>query len=127
METNSAALKNSCRVPWRLVLLAISLCLISTHVFGEDRGPKPDSKLHRIKHIIVIYQENWSFDSLYGLFPGANGLPHASIVSLTQRDRLTGQPYSSQLGQPFDLLSGSLPLTTPPQPIDNNVSPPQLD
>ena len=26
-------------------------------------------ELSRIGHIIVIYQENWSFDSLYGLFP----------------------------------------------------------
>jgi phospholipase C len=30
-----------------------------------------DGNLSRIGHIIVIYQENWSFDSLYGQFPGA--------------------------------------------------------
>ena len=30
--------------------------------------------LQQINHVIVIYQENWSFDSLYGKFPGANGL-----------------------------------------------------
>jgi phospholipase C len=29
--------------------------------------------LSRINHIIVIYQENRSFDSLYAFFPGANG------------------------------------------------------
>jgi len=115
METNSAALKNSCRVPWRLVLLAISLCLISTHVFGEDRGPKPDSKLHRIKHIIVIYQENWSFDSLYGLFPGANGLAQSSAASLNQTDRFDNAFVT---GQTFPLVSGSVTLTTPPQPIN---------
>src|SRR5260370_2372167 len=44
-----------------------------------------------------------------------------------QRDRLTGQPYSSQLGQLFDLVSGSVSLTTPPQPINNNVSPAVAD
>jgi phospholipase C len=93
----------------------------------EGSAQHRDHSLHQIEHIIVIYQENWSFDSLYGLFPGANGLHNASLVSLTQRDRLTGQPYSAQLGQPFDLVSGSLSLTTPPQPIDNNVNPPQLD
>src|SRR5215472_10328175 len=69
----------------------------------------------RIKNVIVIYQENWSFDALYGLFPNANGLANASQTSLTQIDRLTGQPYSLQLGQPFDLVSGSVALTTPPQ------------
>ena len=31
--------------------------------------------LDKIKHIIVIYQENWSFDGLYGNFPGAEGFP----------------------------------------------------
>ena len=85
------------------------------------------NKLNKIQHIVVVYQENWSFDSLYGLFPGANGLFQSSAVSLTQRDRLTGQAYSSQLGQPFDLVSGSVSLTTPPQPIDTNQSPAAID
>ena len=30
--------------------------------------------------MIVIYQENWSFDSLYGNFPGANGLANAGAA-----------------------------------------------
>ena len=28
-----------------------------------------------LDHIVVIYAENRSFDNLYGLFPGANGIP----------------------------------------------------
>jgi phospholipase C len=32
----------------------------------------------KVKHIIIIYQENWSFDGLYGKFPGANNLANAS-------------------------------------------------
>jgi acid phosphatase len=103
------------RAPWRLVLLAISLCLIAAHAFGQ--GHQTDSKLHHIKHIVVIYQENWSFDSLYGLFPGANGLSQASAASLNQTDRFD-QPLSAQTGQPFSLISGSLSLTTPPPPIN---------
>src|SRR5262249_2147664 len=106
----------------------VLLCLLPASLLAEEgRGQPRDQSLHQVEHIIIIYQENWSFDSLYGLFPGANGLRNASMVSLTQRDRLTGQPYSAQLGHPFDLVSGSLALTTPPQPIDTNVSPPQLD
>jgi phospholipase C len=31
-----------------------------------------------IDHVVVIYQENWSFDGLYGSFPGANGLANAT-------------------------------------------------
>ena len=34
----------------------------------------PPSGLQRIGHIVVIYLENRSFDNLYGLFPGADGL-----------------------------------------------------
>ena len=31
--------------------------------------------IHKIQHIIVIMQENRSFDSYFGTYPGANGLP----------------------------------------------------
>ncbi len=34
----------------------------------------------KIKHIILIYQENWSFDGLYGKFPGADGLDNAGAA-----------------------------------------------
>ncbi len=104
------------RAPWRFGLLAISLFLVCAQAFGE--GPGRVSKLTRVKHIVVIYQENWSFDSLYGLFPGANGLAQSSPASLNQTDRFD-QPLSAQIGQPFSLVSGSLVLTTPPQPINN--------
>jgi phospholipase C len=30
--------------------------------------------LKKVRYIIVVYQENWSFDGLYGQFVGANGL-----------------------------------------------------
>src|SRR5438445_4581795 len=44
--------------------------------------------VQRLQHIIVIYQENWSFDSLYGQFPGANGLQHG-FDTLPQYDKTT--------------------------------------
>ena len=31
--------------------------------------------IHKIMHIIVIMQENRSFDSYFGTFPGADGIP----------------------------------------------------
>jgi len=31
--------------------------------------------VHRIRHVVVIMQENRSFDSYFGTFPGADGLP----------------------------------------------------
>ncbi len=39
----------------------------------EDRGN--DRGIHKIKHIIVIMQENRSFDEYFGTYPGADGIP----------------------------------------------------
>ena len=52
--------------------------LIATLVFSQPCAaePMPDG-LERIEHIVVIYLENRSFDSLFGLFPGADGLSDA--------------------------------------------------
>ena len=43
---------------------------------GSDAArPKPAIGIHKIKHVIVIMQENRSFDSYFGTFPGADGIP----------------------------------------------------
>jgi phospholipase C len=66
------------------------------------------SPIARVNHVIVIYQENWSFDGLYGMFPGANGLARAGdTVKQTDKD---GRPYA----------------TLPPS-IDNWQRPPVVD
>ncbi len=36
--------------------------------------------IHKIKHVIVIEQENRSFDSYFGTYPGADGIPAKSGV-----------------------------------------------
>ncbi len=36
--------------------------------------------IHKIQHVIVIVQENRSFDSYFGTFPGADGIPRATCV-----------------------------------------------
>src|SRR6516225_3825342 len=111
------------RATWRMAAFVALPFLISTYVLGQVQ---PDPKLSRIKHIVVVYQENWSFDSLYGLCPGANGLANSSATSLNQTDRFD-HPLSAQTGLPFDLVSGSVALTTPPQPINNNLKPAVVD
>jgi phospholipase C len=37
-------------------------------------GPSPGG-IHKIKHVIIIMQENRSFDSYFGTYPGADGIP----------------------------------------------------
>src|SRR5262252_8187697 len=124
MEGFLRVLKYRSRATRRMAALVALPVLISTYVLGQAR--QPDPKLYPIKHIIVIYQDNWSFDSLYGLFPGANGLANSSAASLNQTDRFDN-PLSGQLGQAFDLVSGSVALTTPPQPINTNLKPAAVD
>lgn len=48
--------------------------------------------LSDIEHIIVIYAENRSFDNLYGLFPGANGVKQLKPEQYTQIDH-DGKPF----------------------------------
>ncbi len=91
------------------------------------------SPINNIDHIIVVYQENWSFDALYGSFPGANGRANASAGSLNQIDRVTGNPLSGlAASNGYNRYSGSgletagntvgTPgyLNIPPQPIRFN-------
>ena len=42
---------------------------------ADAQGTPPGSGIHKIKHVVVIMQENRSFDSYFGTFPGADGLP----------------------------------------------------
>jgi phospholipase C len=63
--------------------------------------------LGRLNHIVVILLENWSFDSLYGEFAGAEGLANAKSAPL-QVDP-TGQPYSTLPQTEAHLLDASLP------------------
>ncbi len=49
--------------------------------------------LEKIQHILVIYAENRSFDNLYGLFPGADGIANATPEQYTQVDN-DGKPLA---------------------------------
>jgi phospholipase C len=48
--------------------------------------PTGDARLGRIDTIVVIYAENHSFDNMYGMFPGANGVESARPASTRQVD-----------------------------------------
>ena len=56
----------------------LSLIVVAV-VSGCAAPPSADrAGLSKIDHIVVIYAENRSFDNLYGLFPGANGIANAT-------------------------------------------------
>jgi phospholipase C len=75
--------------------------------------------LQQIQHFVVIYQENWSFDSLYGSFPGANGIPPSASLP-PQVDRITGLPISQQAIYNPAFSYDPATMSNPPIPLDNN-------
>ncbi|HEV8014585.1 MAG TPA: acid phosphatase [Stellaceae bacterium] len=64
-----------------LAAMALGTC------FGGIAQAQPGSGIDQIDTVVVIYAENRSFDSLYGAFPGANGLQHVTSDMYLQRDR----------------------------------------
>jgi phospholipase C len=62
-------------------LLAIPVVLaIALTALGLGGGPSTDPSsrsggIHKIRHVVIIMQENRSFDSFFGTYPGADGIP----------------------------------------------------
>ena len=65
-------------------------------------------KLGKVSHIVVIYQENHSFDNLYGSWEGVNGLADADAAHTTQVGQ-AGVAYTC-------LKQNDVKLTSPPLP-----------
>ncbi len=75
---------------FRLALLAVVLAAASpAHPSGDP--------IHKIRHIVIVVQENRSFDSYFGTFPGADGIPMRDGVPAAcipnPRDRNCVRPY----------------------------------
>ena len=45
--------------------------------------------IHKIKHVIIIMQENRSFDSYFGTYPGAEGSPRSKAFHVCVPDPAT--------------------------------------
>ena len=90
-------------------VLASLLALTALPAAGSesDRG---DTPLGKINHIVVIYEENHSFDNLYGGWPGVNGRSNATSAQTLQVGQNSG-PYAC-------LLQNDVNLTSPPLPAD---------
>ncbi|GLV53534.1 hypothetical protein KDH_03870 [Dictyobacter sp. S3.2.2.5] len=56
-------------------LMACSSSQTSTPSTTNTPTSSATNDIHKIKHVIVIMQENRSFDSYFGTYPGADGIP----------------------------------------------------
>src|SRR5262245_49343784 len=59
---------------WKQMLVLLSLCL-AMDGFGASLA-HADGHLHKVKHIIIVMQENHSFDNYFGVLPYAVGTPY---------------------------------------------------
>ena len=62
-------------------ILFAATALATAPAFAEESG------ISKVKTVVVIYAENRSFDNLYGLFPGADGVSNLTQDQFQQRDR----------------------------------------
>ena len=105
---------------WKKQLLSCTAILALAIASGAVRA----ESVHEFKHIVVIYQENHSFDNLYGLWGDVwgdpvNGLQHADLAHTTQvrQDNVTAY---------ICLKQNDVNLTSPPLPApcaDNTGTP----
>ena len=65
-------------------ILCLSLCAAIAVCTAGCASSPVGSGLEKIDTIVVIYAENRSFDHLYGLFPGAEGIASATAEQKTQ-------------------------------------------
>ena len=97
----------------------LSLLVITSLLTGcGSQTATTQNPFGKINHLIVLYQENWSFDSLYGYFPGADGIKNASSTALQQVNK-DGKPYTT-LPQPLNNKKPDdrFPANLPVQPFD---------
>jgi phospholipase C len=106
------------------LVIAIALCLAAAaagtqFVRGASSYGPPRPKavslvgIHKIKHIVIVMQENRSFDSYFGTFPGADGIPmdrsEPLVCAPDPKTRICVEPYHDlrdrNVGGPHDHLN----------------------
>ena len=122
------------RVGRRLAFAVLAGALFATlsASVASSAGPDP---LRKINHIVVIYEENHSFDNLYGGWEGVNGRSNADAAHTTQVDQngartrclpqldvnLTSPPLPATCSDPAHGITSTFPNTW--FTIDNFIPP----
>src|ERR1700675_5065375 len=73
------------------------LAMLALSLGAAARAPAAANDIHLIQHVIIIMQENRSFDEYFGTYPGADGIPMQNgVPTVCVNDPKTGQclkPY----------------------------------
>jgi phospholipase C len=77
-----------------LLMLSFLYKWLAAVLVGLSTVSAAADTLGKIEHIVIIYGENRSFDNLYGLFPGANGVQNLKPEQYLQTD-YDGKPFTT--------------------------------
>ncbi len=97
---------------WASAMLATVVASSSARADGIS----PPKQTSQIQHVIIIMQENRSFDSYFGTYPGANGIPVGTCVPLDPSNPQNGcvqsfhDPHERNAGGPHNNRSAELDL-----------------
>ncbi|MGB8701370.1 MAG: alkaline phosphatase family protein [Thermosynechococcaceae cyanobacterium] len=101
MNINAKRIAPVLALMWTLMPLAVK----ADESRRTPRSARTDStKLNKTQHIVVIYEENHSFDNLYGGWEGVNGLKMAAPAKKTQVNQ-AGTPFACLLQTDVNLAS----------------------
>ena len=84
-----------------LIVVGIALLITVLEFFTQQPATAPQYSgaegIHKIRHLIIIMQENRAFDHYFGTFPGADGIPMKDgVPTVCVPDGATGEcvkPY----------------------------------
>lgn len=102
----------------------LSLLVLAALLQAGTASTAPAKSLDRIQHVMVIYLENHSFDNMFGLFPGAEGLTGVHRLWRPQVDA-DGKPYATL--PPVMNTYAKPPIPDPRFPADLPNAPFEID
>jgi hypothetical protein len=72
------------------LIARVALALVLAAGFAGEAAAAPATP---IEHLVVLMQENHSFDNYFGTFPGANGIPADTCMPVGSADRPCVRPF----------------------------------
>ena len=87
----------ACAVAFLVSTMTLAACANPLAPTQSQSSSSSNDGIHKIKHIVVIMQENRSFDTYFGTYPGADGIPMQNGVPTV----CVPDPKSNQCVKPY--------------------------
>jgi phospholipase C len=76
----------------RAAVLSVVILMVALLIVGAEPAPAQQS-ITPIQHVVIIVQENHSFDNYFGTFPGANGIANAPAAAQAKLHPMTSSDH----------------------------------